>query len=45
MNRRSAPAAVSALALAHHGWSEYHSTKPPKLSGTVIACGRLLADT
>lgn len=30
---------VPALALAHHGWSEYDSTKPLKLSGKVVSSG------
>lgn len=42
MNRRAALfalALVPALALAHHGWSEYDSTKLLKLSGTVVEAG------
>jgi hypothetical protein len=31
--------AVPALALAHHGWSEYDSSKPLKLTGKVLASG------
>jgi hypothetical protein len=31
--------AVPALALAHHGWSEYDSSKPVKLTGKVLASG------
>jgi len=30
---------VPALALAHHGWSEYDSTKLLKLSGKVVIAG------
>ena len=42
MHRRAALAALSlipALALAHHGWSEYDSTKPLKLSGKIAEAG------
>lgn len=42
MNRRAALFAlglVPTLALAHHGWSEYDSTKLLKLSGTVVEAG------
>ena len=31
--------AVPAVALAHHGWSEYDSSKPLKLTGKVLASG------
>jgi hypothetical protein len=31
--------AVPAFALAHHGWSEYDSSKPLKLTGKVLASG------
>jgi hypothetical protein len=31
--------AVPALAFAHHGWSEYDSSKPLKLTGRVLASG------
>ena len=31
--------AVPAAALAHHGWSEYDSSKPLKLTGKVLASG------
>jgi Family of unknown function (DUF6152) len=30
---------VPAFALAHHGWSEYDSSKPLKLTGKVLASG------
>ncbi len=33
------PAAVSTAALAHHGWSEYDSTKPLKLTGKILESG------
>ena len=42
MHRRAALAALSlipALALAHHGWSEYDSTKLLKLSGRIVEFG------
>ena len=42
MHRRAALAALSlipALALAHHGWSEYDSTKSLKLSGKIAEAG------
>jgi hypothetical protein len=42
MNRRIVLLAIGlapALALAHHGWSEYDSTKLLKLSGKVVASG------
>ena len=42
MNRRAALfalALVPAVALAHHGWSEYDSTKLLKLSGKVVEAG------
>ena len=42
MHRRAALAALSlipALALAHHGWSEYDSTKLLKLSGKIVEAG------
>jgi hypothetical protein len=32
-------AAIPALALAHHGWSEYDSSKLLKLSGKIIEYG------
>ena len=32
-------AMFSALALAHHGWSEYDSTKLLKLSGKIVESG------
>ena len=32
-------ALFSALALAHHGWSEYDSTKLLKLSGKILESG------
>lgn len=31
--------AVPAVALAHHGWSEYDTSKPLKLTGKVLASG------
>jgi hypothetical protein len=31
--------AFPALALAHHGWSEYDSTKPLKLTGKILESG------
>ena len=31
--------AVPAFALAHHGWSEYDSSKPLKLTGKVLTSG------
>jgi hypothetical protein len=31
--------AVPAVALAHHGWSEYDSSKPLKLTGKVLETG------
>ncbi len=30
---------ISPLALAHHGWSEYDTGKPIKLTGKVLASG------
>lgn len=42
MRRRIAMLALGlapALALAHHGWSEYDSTRLLKLSGTVVEAG------
>jgi len=42
MKRRAMLAALSvvpALALAHHGWSEYDSSKLLKLSGKIIEYG------
>lgn len=30
---------ISPLALAHHGWSEYDTGKPIKLTGKVVASG------
>jgi hypothetical protein len=42
MNRRAilvALAAVPALALAHHGWSEYDSAKLLKLTGKIVEGG------
>lgn len=35
----SSLALAPALALAHHGWSEYDSTKLLKLSGKVVIAG------
>jgi Family of unknown function (DUF6152) len=32
-------AAMPMLAFAHHGWSEYDSTQPLKLTGTIEASG------
>jgi hypothetical protein len=32
-------AALPAAALAHHGWSEYDSDKPLKLSGKILESG------
>ncbi len=31
--------AVPAVALAHHGWSEYDSSKPLKLTGKILESG------
>ncbi len=31
--------AIPGLALAHHGWSEYDSDKPLKLSGRIVESG------
>ena len=31
--------AVPVLALAHHGWSEYDSAKPLKLTGKIVEYG------
>ena len=31
--------AVPAVALAHHGWSEYDSSKPLKLTGRILESG------
>ena len=31
--------AVPAVVLAHHGWSEYDTSKPLKLTGKVLASG------
>ena len=31
--------AVPAVAAAHHGWSEYDSTKPLKLTGKILESG------
>ncbi len=31
--------AVPAVAAAHHGWSEYDSTKPLKLTGKILDSG------
>ena len=42
MNRRTillALALLPSLALAHHGWSEYDSTKLLKLSGKIVESG------
>ena len=42
MKRRTLVFAIGlapALALAHHGWSEYDSTKLLKLSGKVVQAG------
>ncbi len=43
MNHRrlllAAFAAMPAIALAHHGWSEYDSTQTLKLTGTIEASG------
>jgi hypothetical protein len=42
MNRRTllaALAAVPAVALAHHGWSEYDSSKLLTLSGKIVEAG------
>ncbi len=42
MNRRTAVIALAlfpVLALAHHGWSEYDSTKLLKLSGQIVESG------
>jgi len=42
MGRRAALTAlllVPVLALAHHGWSEYDSTKLIKLSGRIVESG------
>jgi hypothetical protein len=30
---------MPALALAHHGWSEYDTTKPLKLTGKIVESG------
>jgi len=30
---------LPALALAHHGWSEYDSARPLKLTGKIVAYG------
>jgi hypothetical protein len=35
----AAALAIPAAALAHHGWSEYDSTKPVKLSGKILESG------
>jgi hypothetical protein len=32
-------ATAPALALAHHGWSEYDTTKPMKLTGKIVEAG------
>ena len=32
-------ASLPAIALAHHGWSEYDSEKPLKLTGKILASG------
>ena len=32
-------AAVPMLAVAHHGWSEYETTQPLKLTGTIESSG------
>ena len=37
--RRSLLLALPALALAHHGWSEYDQTKTLNLTGTIEASG------
>jgi hypothetical protein len=34
-----AAAALSGAALAHHGWSEYDSTKELKLTGKIVESG------
>jgi hypothetical protein len=34
-----AAAALSAAALAHHGWSEYDSTQELKLTGKIVESG------
>jgi hypothetical protein len=34
-----AAALFAASAFAHHGWSEYDSSKPLKLSGTILESG------
>lgn len=34
-----ATALVAAPALAHHGWSEYDSAQPLKLTGTIVEYG------
>jgi len=42
MRRRLLLAAIGLaplLALAHHGWSEYDSTRPLKLSGKIVESG------
>ena len=42
MTTRSLVAALAfapAFVLAHHGWSEYDSSKPLKLSGKVLESG------
>ena len=35
----AASLAIPLAALAHHGWSEYDSTKPLKLSGKILESG------
>ncbi len=42
MKRRlflAAALALPALAAAHHGWSEYDTTKPLKLTGKIVEYG------
>jgi hypothetical protein len=40
MTRFLLPLAIlPTLAFAHHGWSEYDSTKPLKLSGKIVESG------
>ena len=42
MNRRSMLAVLALMpagALAHHGWSEYDSSKPLKLTGRIVEAG------
>jgi len=42
MKRRTVLCAMAlfpAAALAHHGWSEYDSAKPLKLSGKIVEAG------